>query len=185
MAPPIFDIASDLLDCACTALATTDAGCPDRACVLAGGLAWDSCGDDACGQLSVGFASQYASSNFPTPAATTAGQFKTGMCGHPLIVFNLMVTILRCVPSGGPDAEPPSCESLQAAAETAVTDALTVKYAIECCLVGMRDTRDANGRKVVNYWSTGTQNYVGPEGGCGGSQLPVTIGLINNCDCPD
>lgn len=185
MAPRAFDIAQQLLECACEALEETEAECPDRSCVVAGALAWESCGDESCGQLSVQLVNQFASSSFPTPAATTAGQFGGRDCGHALVVASFTITILRCAPTGGPNGEPPSCESLSAAAQTAAIDAEAIMYATACCLSTMYAERDENGRRLIENWLTGTQTYVGPAGGCGGSALPVQVAIINNCACGD
>lgn len=177
-----YDVAQRLLECACEALDETEAGCPDRACVINGAIAWDNC---QCGQLTVAMQTAYASSNFPTPAATTATTFGAAKCGHPIVARTYMVTILRCAPTSDDHGNPPSCEDLSEAAATADEDASAVYSAIQCCLADMFATRDEQGRRLIMGWSVGTQNFVGPEGYCAGSQFPVTVGLLNQCACGD
>ena len=184
MAPDIrvYTIAEQLLACAYEQVSQTDGGEPTRACVVAGALAWDSCGG-GCSQLTISLNNIYAASSFPVPAETTASQFGGNKCGHPMVVATMTATILRCVPGPGPNGEPPSCEDLAEAALIAVQDAAAVRAGVECCLMDMATRVD--GVKVITGWTTGSQNFLGPEGFCGGSQLPIRVGILNNCACGD
>ena len=113
MAPDVrvYDLAQRLLECANDRLAETDGGAIDEgnACVITGAIAWDNC---LCGSLNVAITSGFPSSNFPTPSANTAAQFGAGRCGQPILVFNLTITVLRCVPVSDEQGNPPPCEAL-------------------------------------------------------------------------
>lgn len=177
-----YDIAQRLLDCAQDRLAETDAGEVDRACVITGALAWDDC---ECSQLTVAITSNFPSSTFPTPAANTAAQFAGGRCGQPIIVYTLTATILRCVPVSDDSGRPPTCEALAASALAAVQDASAVRDGILCCLSEMQREKDpVTNAPTLSYFLSQSQDFVGPQGLCGGSAMTVQVGLINRCPCP-
>lgn len=184
MAPDVraYTIASTLLQCALDELEDTAGGIPPRACVITGGIAWDDC---QCGQLVVAITADYPSANFPTPAANTALQFGAGRCGQPITVYNLTVSILRCVPVSDEQGTPPSCDLLAAAALLAVQDASAVRDGILCCLSAMLRQKDANGTPVITAFTVANQDFTGAQGGCGGSQMMLQFGLLNYCPCAD
>lgn len=175
-----YSIGGALLACAADSLAATDAGAPDRSCVIAGGIAWDDC---ECGQLTVAMTGTFPSSSFPSPAAAGAASFRQSRCGAPVLGLTYEVTILRCMPTGGADAEPPSCVELAAAAMTASIDAAAVLGGVTCCLADLVTTKDAKNRPVIVDFLIGAQAFVGPAGACGGSVLAVTVGILNACFC--
>lgn len=176
-----YTIAALILECAADRLADTDAGTPDRACVISGGIAWDGCED--CGQLTVAITGQYPTAAFPAPAGSNAASFRQSRCGQPVLGINLEVTILRCMPVGGADADPPACADLDAAARTASIDAFAVRAGVTCCLTEMARAREPNNTPVIVDFVIGGQSFVGPAGACGGSNLSVTVGIINACFC--
>ncbi len=175
-----YTIGAALLACACARLAETEAGCPDRSCVIAGGLAWDGC---ECSQLTVAMTGTFPTAAFPSPAASTAASFRQSRCGAPVLGLSFEVTILRCMPTGGADADPPSCTDLEAAAQTAAIDAHAVLAGVTCCLTEAVRTRDEHNRQVIVDFAIGAQSFVGPAGACGGSALTVTVGILNACFC--
>lgn len=177
--PQIYVNAQRIRDCVLDWLGEDDA--PARACVVAGNVAWDDC---ECGQLTVAFTQDSASANFPNPSSTTNQQWSMRSCGHPLVVWELNVTLLRCAPTGeGQDA--PSCQELEDYALRVVQDAIAVRKSVECCLQTLYSEKDVSGRKLITDWLTSSQYFVGPNGGCGGSNLPITIGMQAICECGD
>lgn len=177
-----YDLAERLRVCAHDRLAATDAGAPPRSCVIAGGIAWDNC---ECGQLTVAITSAYPSAKFPTPSANTAAEFAQGKCGQPLLVFEMTITMLRCVPGMNDNGDPPPCDQLAESALTTVLDATAVREGVLCCLQTMLREKDALGYPIVQGFTVGVQAMVGPEGNCGGSALPVQLALIAGCPCED
>lgn len=175
-----YTIGAALLGCAAAALAETEAGAPDRSCVLAGEIAWDDC---ECGQLTVAIASMFPTATFPSPAAAGAVSYRQSRCGAPTLGITYNATILRCMPTGGADADPPPCEDLAAAAASAAIDAAAVRAGITCCLVEMVKAKDARNSPVIVDFLIGTQTFLGPAGACGGSNLSVTVGILNACFC--
>lgn len=172
----LFDIATHIKECALAWLETTSNGAPDRACVVAGEIAWDDC---ECGQLTVAMQNAYEASGTTTPRASTETPGRRE-CGAPLFVGTFVVTILRCAPTGT-DAAPPTCEELEAFARAATEDAWAVRAGVICCLSDAIRIRLPNGTKLYVDFVTGTQTFVGPQGACGGSALPVTVTIHNGC----
>lgn len=176
-----FAIAQRLLDCALDRLADTPSDVPPRACVITGPIAWDDC---ECGQLVVAITDSFTSSNFPTPSASTAASFGTGRCGEPILGYTLTISMLRCVPVGNEQGNPPSCNELAASALTSVQDASAVSAGILCCLSGMLREKDAHGTPVITGFTAGKQDFV-TGGMCGGSAMTIQIALLNYCPCTD
>ncbi|MET7981699.1 MULTISPECIES: hypothetical protein [unclassified Streptomyces] len=187
------ELAEGVLGCICEALDDTAAkvdgqpGCPCRSCVVPGQPAWDTC-DDPCGeaattggQLTVNVARMYASSldTFPsTEARDQAVRGKRGCKLPGLTAVELVITVLRCVPTPNDQGCPPSCEDLAAAARVINFDAVSVLNALDCCLPAL------GVRRQGLLYVIGAQRQVGPEGGCAGTEQRVTVGLVN-CKCPD
>lgn len=150
-----------LLDCVAAQIALTEAGPPNRACVVPGGeVAWDEC---ECGQLTVHHTNVYPSRTFPEP--TREGPFTK--CAPPWWVATVVVTMVRCVPSGHGD-QPPDCEALDAATRVQDADIEAMQAGVQCCLVGHQHL-------VADHLT------LGPAGACVGSALTVLIGFGN---CP-
>jgi hypothetical protein len=172
----VFDIATHIKECVLVWLETTSKGLPERACVISGELAWDNC---ECGQLTVAIQNEYESSGTTVPRAGTETPGRRS-CGPPLYVANFMVTMLRCAPTGK-NTEPPTCDELEAFARAATEDAWAVRAGVICCLDEAISTRLPNGTKLYRDFVVGTQTRVGPQGACGGSQLPVAVTIDNGC----
>lgn len=153
---------------------------PYRATVETGVIAWDDC---RCGQLAVSLISAYPSSNFPAEraigdeAGTVAGE---GPCGPQFFIFQYNVTVLNCAPSGGANARPPTIDAVNNAAMVSVMDAWAVRAGVTCCMKELTSYDNPEG-KIAHRYMIGTQTFVGPEGTCQGSELPVFVGIMNNC----
>lgn len=186
----IHDLTEAVLGCVCVALDFTAAevpgqpGCPScRTCVVPGQVAWDSC-DDPCGpqesggQLTVSVARIYPSTDgeFPSEARTVQGV--RGCVPPNLTALELVVTLLRCVPTMTEQGCPPTCDELAAASRALHADMVTVYNALLCCLPGTEQRR--RGRRFV----MGVQRTIGPEGGCVGLEQRVTVALPGCAPCP-
>lgn len=172
-----YDLAVLMRQCIEPFLETTTSGMPDRSCVTAGAIAWDDC---ECGQLIVSIVNGFESGNNfeDSSGSTTVG--RRG-CGPPKFVFSYLVSMLRCAPTMGEAGEPPSCVDLDAAARVAVEDAWAVRAGLVCCLTSLVKDRLPNGTKRIVDFTLGTQTFVGPNGLCQGSEVPVTIAIQNGC----
>lgn len=171
-----YDIATAIKDCAYDWLSTTTSGAPDRSCVVAGAIAWDDC---ECGQLAVSLVSNYEASGTTTPRAGTITPGRRE-CGPPLFVINFLVSILRCAPTGTNTA-PPTCAELDAAARIAAEDAWAVRAGVICCLTEAVKEQLPNGTRLYRDFVVGEQSWVGPQGACMGSELPVSVTIDNGC----
>lgn len=171
-----YDIGVHIKECVMDWLEITSSGAPDRACVVAGEIAWDDC---ECGQLTVSMQNAYEASGTTVARSGTETPGRRE-CGPPLFVFNYVVTILRCAPTGTNTA-PPTCDELEASARVATEDAWAVRSGVICCLSDAIKTRLPNGTKRYVDFVTGTQTFVGPQGACVGSALPVAVTIQNGC----
>lgn len=171
-----FDIAEHIKDCVLDWLETTSKGLPERACVISGETAWDNC---ECGQLTVAIQNEFESSaaNIPRSSTTTPGR---RACGPPLYTINYMITMVRCAPTGT-STKPPTCDELEVFARMATEDAWAVRAGVICCLDEAISKKLPNGTKLYEDFVVGTQTRIGPQGACGGSQLPVAVVIQNGC----
>jgi hypothetical protein len=161
-------LTQELLDCTCSALEKTQCGCPDYAFVSAGVVAYDHCCDG--GQLWVGIDRVFAYDRFPAPAGILN-------CTPPLAA-DIVIGILRCAPTLNDKGEAPSAETLTASSAQVYEDAYAVVQGVLCCLVPTQRER---------LFVMGNQRPLGPQGGCVGSELRLTVALVDpppNCrDC--
>ncbi|WP_328434587.1 hypothetical protein [Streptomyces sp. NBC_00425] len=182
------ELATAVLACVCQALEATAAtvenqpGCPCRSCVVPGTPAWDSCedpcdgSDDTGGQLTVHVARIYPTTEFPTETREVRG---LKSCSATRIAVELVITLLRCVPTMDEGSQcPPTCEATAAAARVIQIDSATVLNALLCCVpsIGVRHRGP--------LYVIGQQKTLDPKGGCGGIEQRVTIALAS-CACPD
>ncbi|MFJ5037938.1 hypothetical protein [Streptomyces parvulus] len=182
------ELATAVLECVCMALDATAAavdgqpGCPCRACVVPGTPAWDSCedpcdgSDDTGGQLTVHVARVYPTTEFPAETREVLG---LKSCSATRIAVELVVTLLRCVPTVGEDEQcPPTCEAMAAAARVIQIDSATVLNALMCCVPSIGN------RHRGPLYVIGMQKTLEPRGGCGGIEQRLTVALPN-CACPE
>ncbi|CAM5301445.1 hypothetical protein BOQ63_012410 [Streptomyces viridifaciens] len=180
----VHDLAQAVLGCVCAALEAAAAavdgqpGCPCRACVVPGPLAWDGCndpcGDATGGQLTVHVARISATSQFPSEDRALQGSRN---CAPPTAAVELVVTLLRCAPVMDERGCPPACEELADAARTVNVDMATIHSALLCCL-----PEAAGGRRGPQFY-LGPGRLLEPEGGCMGVEQRVTVALPT-CGCP-
>ena len=168
-----YEIAKKLKECIEPYLDGTTSGMPPRSCVHVGAIAWDDC---ECGQLIVAGEDGGEVVSFPDQQDTRG---RRG-CGPSMFTWNYQISILRCAPQGDGD-DPPSCEDIDAAAEVAYEDAWAVRAGVICCLNELIGTKLPNGTTWIQDYTIGRQGFVGPQGMCQGSLLPVTVAMKNGC----
>ncbi|WNI20284.1 hypothetical protein [Actinacidiphila sp. ITFR-21] len=182
----VHTMAETVLGCVCAMLDQTAAevegqpGCPCRACVVPGPPAWDGCADpcgpaeSVGGQLTVHVARIYPSSSFPAEDRTVLG---TRGCLVPATAVELVITLLRCVPTIDEHGCPPTCEELAAAAQIVHVDTASVYNALLCCLPS------TGTRRRGPQFLMGAHRVLESQGGCGGIEQRVTVALPG-CGCP-
>lgn len=160
-----FLIASDLKTCILTELEHTAGGIPAGfdACVMPGRITWDNC---CPGSLRLSVARQYASDRFPDLI------LRPSVCAQYSRATDINATILRCMPSPDQDGNPPTCEQLERTAIIQAEDADALWRATRCCFA------NTDFEYVIREVAA-----VGPQGACVGTNMLVTIGLVDWCEC--
>lgn len=161
-----FDIASILVSGIHATLVGTAGGAPNRACVVPGAIAWDQCD---CGQLAVSATRWFYSENFPIE---TGSGTQSTPCMMPYLVGEFTIQLIRCMPS--PDNRDlfVACNRLAAAARILIEDAYVVLESTRTLLCELRSD------DIIVDFTFGEQTTVGPEGGCGGTELRALVGII-------
>lgn len=140
-----------------------------RTCLLVpGNIAWDGC---ECGQLAQTIQATYPTRTFPADAS---GDPLQGGCKTRPQAVQVLASITRCVSgmSSGMPPKPPTCGALLADALVQQGDAFAVRNAVECCLATYKTNR-----AILDY-RVGRTTFVGPDGGCAGSELTYTFQLL-------
>ena len=150
-----FDIADYWLGVVHDALAECDRDPVSRAYVAAGEIAWDDC----CGMLVVAPERIYRSQVFPTENGNEE------LCFGGYLVVDLLVLIVRCVPTVDDRGRAPSANALQAAYRNVIEDAAVVWNTVTGFLP------DEMVRANV------AQTFVGAQGGCIAAETRFTIGV--------
>ena len=160
------DISSILVSGIYDSLAGTIGGQPDRACVVPGAIAWDQCD---CGQLAVSASRWFYSENFPQE---TGPGTQLTPCMMPYLVAEIVIQLVRCMPSPeGRNLFVP-CSQLTTAARTLTEDAYVVLETTREVLCELRDD------DIIVDFTFGEETSVGPEGGCGGVELRAFVGIM-------
>lgn len=168
-------IVTGIGECVRAELATTTAGAPARACLMVPGqIAWDSCGPDDCGQLTLSITRIFYSQTFP---AESVIDWSEAGCPPTLLAADVTVSILRCAPGPDDAGNPPTCDELLAAALVWDADARAVRKAVGCCLADLVE------QDQISAYTIRSQTPAGPEGGCVGSELSLTM-AVPHCACP-
>lgn len=137
----------------------------DSACVVPGTIAWDACD---CGSVYVSVGHLYLSDEFPMQLTTAP----TPNCGAAWEVVEIIIQVMRCVPvpSGGNITT--TCAAETAAAYLIRVDAAETLHNVSTALCQMRNETYQIADFIVD-----NQTVQGPQGGCGGTELRVRIGL--------
>jgi hypothetical protein len=133
-----------------------------RTCLLVpGNIAWDGC---ECGQLALTIQRTYPSQKFPADASEDP---ILGGCRDGPKAVQALASITRCVSgiTDGVPPRPPTCAALYADALVQQADAFALDRAVRCCLKAFNDNH------VIWNYRVGGINFVGPDGGCAGSEL--------------
>jgi len=164
----ILDAVRVLLECARAGVAETSNQAPGRTYVSMGTPAHDDCCD---GQLVAWWTRIYPSGAFPDPDVRNA------LCGWGMVAVDVSIEIVRCSPASGINGAPPSVDALEEVARVTNIDARAVWKAVLCCL--------QERIRAPYRWSAVVRDQVAvdPSGGCVGSRMNVTIGLIDGCEC--
>ena len=131
--------------------------------VAAGQVAWDSC----CGLLVAAPERVYRSATFPIEGTTDY------VCESSMLVVDVVVLLLRCVPTVDDRGNFPSSAALSAAYEAVLADAAVIWNVV----VG--DLPDGWERANVD------QGFVGAAGGCVGVETRLSVGLAQSEWCPE
>lgn len=160
LTPDLFWLtAQELLDCVCSALdLEAECGCPCRTCVVAGTPVWDDCCE---GQLTAYIERVFFHENFPSQVgeAQVCASFLAG---------DIVIQLLRCAPVVNDDGSPPTCAELSESARKIYQELYISMKALVCCL--------AEAKRHRKYLIT-EGRIVGPEGGCVGFEIRVTLEL--------
>jgi hypothetical protein len=161
-----YEVMENLLDAVSGDLGSSEAGMPDRIGIVPGDIAYDEC---ECGLLAASLNRIYFSDVFPAELQTLVG---IGGCDASYIAGDIIIELARCAPSAQEPAIAPTVEALADSARWLLEDANLVRNAVVCAL----EKLDA-GNDIGTYLVRG-QVFKGPQGGCVGSSLRVTVGLL-------
>lgn len=159
--------------CVIEGLDQTPAGAPGRQCLLlpTQSIPWDNC--DCDGQVAFAIQSVYGSDRFPVPADATKDW---SPCGPRWQVAQVVVSIVRCVPTMDEQGHPPSCPAELTAALILEDDRTAVRQALACCLDDLKTA------STIGAWALNPTVTVGELGGCAGVETTFLVG-VRSCLC--
>lgn len=138
-----------------------------RICLIVpGNIAWDGC---ECGQFAQSITTDYFSNRFPIDSSQEIIQ----SCVEPL-AYQVTASLLRCIPgiTAGNPPKYPTCAALQASALELQADAFALRKGVTCCLMDLKESYQ------IADFRVGQAVRVGPDGGCGGSELTYWFQLM-------
>lgn len=149
-------VANAILCCVQDAMVNANRPQLSRAYVAAGEIAWDDC----CGQLVVAPVRMYRSAAFP------AEDGERYLCTTGVLSVELLVLLMRCVPTVDDRGRAPTSKQLDDAYKSLLDDAAVIWNAVICC-------------DLDEDWDRAnlSQTFVGAEGGCVGVETRITIGV--------
>ncbi|MFI6290013.1 hypothetical protein ACIBEJ_00420 [Nonomuraea sp. NPDC050790] len=166
-----FDLAHELLACFCEALNGTVAGAPCRCSLLPGAnVAADLCCD--CGRGN-GQAWVRVDGMWPTTSRWPQRLLEAEACPLGMWAVQLELGAYRCAAKVDGRGRPPSAERLTRDTEIVLDDAAAMRLAASCCF---RPAGGPTRRMIVGEWRP-----LGPEGGCVGGYLQVTVKADDCC----
>jgi hypothetical protein len=154
-------------------LEVTGCGSVDRVCPLVpGSIAWDKCD---CGQLAQTITAVSPTNNFPAPAADSP----VTPCGPNLLVVSVTLSLVRCIRGLEDDSREtaPDCDTLLEDAMCLERDRFAARTGIRCYLKTLHQ------QYLITHYTVGTATSVGPDGMCGGIELPYQFGIAYNGCC--
>jgi hypothetical protein len=135
-----------------------------RVAIMPGAISWDEC--EVCGMLALSITRFFLTENFPVEV-TTADHGPTG----PILGADLSIQAIRCAPQPAEGELAPSVSALNASSQEVLNDAWAVLCAVTTELASMEKDLE------IAAWMIRQQMFVGPEGGCVGSDLAVAVGV--------
>jgi hypothetical protein len=87
----------------------------------------------------------------------------------------LNIGVYRCAATITDDGDPPSCEQIEDDAKALMSDAAAMRRAASCCFPNLLGEM-GGGRYLLGEYST-----IGPDGGCMGGRLQVTVEFADCC----
>lgn len=170
-------IAEALLNCLCTTAASAE-GAPQHCCYRVGtepAFDADLFGDLCCEGLAYVQMGEIRPSRI-APEEDVDRQ--AAGCGILSWIVNFRVGIVRCVPTGGPNGEMPSCIDWNVAAAQNFVDAHVLRV-VSCCFINaVTELNHMLGMSVV----ISRQTQGGVQGGCIERYFTVDV-QFPNCDC--
>ena len=157
-----YDVCELWLSRSLEALSAADAVPITASYVAAGAVAWDSC----CGLLVAAPERIYRSAQFPIEGTTDYS------CETGFLVVNVVVLLLRCVPTIDDRGIAPTPAALGAANEAVLFDAAVIWNTV----IG----------ELPEGWQRANveQTFVGAAGGCVGVETRFAQGLAQEVWCP-
>lgn len=130
--------------------------------VAAGIVPWDDC----CGTLTVAPENVFRTGVFPNPGPDPTG------CFDGLIAVQMVVLVVRCLPTIDDGGNPPAADDMAAAYRALLLDAAVVWNTI----VGLADPdTEVDGPQ---------QTFVGADGGCIAAESRFTVSVDAELWCP-
>ena len=161
-----FDLAEALLECVKLGLTEACDGPPARTHVVIGPPAFDDCCD---GQLTINLTRAFPSSTFPNEDVPV-----NSVCSAAYTALEYEIVLVRCMPDVTDVRDP--VKVLRTAAEKNYREARIIRQATLCCMKTMYEMHN------IEVFDRG-QTFIGPEGGCIGSQMSLTLGINDGCGC--
>ena len=158
----IYDVAARLVTDVSTELSAVGLAVT-RAAVYPAMIPWDGC---ECGTLAVAVQRQYLTTSFP--AVADAEQVP---CGGGFVAADLLVQLLRCAPTPDGRSVAPGVGPLEDTAKLILTDAWVALSTAQCTLAALEE------EGVIVEYVVRPQAFAGPQGGCVGSVLAVTVAV--------
>lgn len=165
-----YHLAVELLECLCAQLELTVGGPVCRCCLAAGaGVPADFCCDCGGGH---GQAWVRVARIYPTTARFPNAQVEPDKCALGMWAVELELGAYRCAATVDGRGNPPSCERVTRDAEVILDDAAAMRRAANCCF----RAGEVGRQLMVGQW----QPY-GPDGGCIGGSMVVTVRSADCC----
>ncbi|MEU9323189.1 hypothetical protein AB0D91_05155 [Streptomyces canus] len=140
---------------------------PARHGVVPGAIAWDACD---CGLLAVSVGQIYPTETFPNPVQARVGNG----CDAPWEAAEVIMQVVRCMPTVDDLGEPPKVEALDTAAQEILRDAYEMMRAVSMTLCEMNEARE------ISDFLMRPLTPQGPSGACGGNELRAVVSLPRN-----
>ena len=171
---PVLPLAERLLACLCERLIDTVAG-PACVCCLYHGttVPMDYC--DSVSAEGNGQAWVRVNRIYPAGARFPVQSFEVTPCKIPSWGVELVMGVYRCVAVLDDAGNPPTCDQITADATKLLSDAAAMRLAAVCCFPEGADTI-----AVV-----GDYQPLGPQGGCAGGALSITVQFCECCPAPE